>query len=181
MQMTSAPWLRTSIQSLEAQVNLVRSWLAAKHYLKLNVDKCWVVGSFRDHQTAAQVCEVEGSFLLVGVTGKCLGFGFMATKSFEGNIRKHEELFFFRVNLGSYQGDLDPLSNQVSCGNMCWWMVVKARPCLKVFSCCWKPFQEKWPSRSLNYQSTFQYCHSYWFWLVLNDSKAASEEGILMV
>jgi len=26
--------------------------------------------------------------------GKCLGFGFMATKSFEGNIRKHEELFF---------------------------------------------------------------------------------------
>jgi len=64
-------------------VNLVRSWLVAKHYLKLNIDKCEVLGSLRDHQTAVPVCEVEGSFLLVGVKGKCLGFGLMAMKSID--------------------------------------------------------------------------------------------------
>jgi len=37
--------LATSAESLEAQVNLVRSLLAAKQFLKLNIDKCEVVSS----------------------------------------------------------------------------------------------------------------------------------------
>jgi len=41
----------------------------------ITIDHLQVVG---DNQTAAPVYEVEGSFLLVGVTGKCLGFGLMA-------------------------------------------------------------------------------------------------------
>jgi len=35
----------------------------------ITIDHLQVVGSLRDHQTAAPVYEVERSFLLVGVTG----------------------------------------------------------------------------------------------------------------
>ena len=104
--------LATSAESLEAQVNLVKNF-AAKHFLKLNGE---VVVFARGHQTAAPVCEVEGSVLPVGDTGRCLGVWWkgdlMATKSIEENIRKARRAFFLLGSLGSFQGDLGPLSSR---------------------------------------------------------------------
>ena len=78
-------------------MNSVKSF-AAKHFLKLNVAKCEVVVFTRSHQAAAPVCEVEGSTLPVGDTGKCLGVwwkgNLLETKSIEENIRKARRAFF---------------------------------------------------------------------------------------
>ena len=58
--------LATSAESLEAQVNSVKSFIA-KHFLKLNVAKCEVFVFTRSYQAAAPVCEVEGSTLQWGI------------------------------------------------------------------------------------------------------------------
>ena len=66
--------LATSAEALEAQVNLVKNF-AAKHFLKLNVDKCEVVVFARGHQTAAPVCEVEDPFFRWVIPGSALECG----------------------------------------------------------------------------------------------------------
>ena len=63
------------------------------------------------------MCEVEGTFLPVSDTGKCLGVwwkgNLMATKSIEENIKKARRAFFLLRSLGTFQGDLGPLSNRL--------------------------------------------------------------------
>ena len=64
--------LVTSAEFLQQQVDLVKTFVA-KHFLKLNIEKCEVVVFTRSHQEDAPVCEVEGTFLPVSDAGKCLG------------------------------------------------------------------------------------------------------------
>lgn len=62
-------------------------------------------------------CEVDGSVLLVGDVGKCLGYWWegdlLATRVVEENIKKAQRVFFHYVSIGVFQGDLSPVSCSV--------------------------------------------------------------------
>ena len=63
----------TSEESLQWQVALLKAF-ADENFLKLNPRKCEIVMFSRDQNSAVPTCEVDGSVLLAGVVGKCLGY-----------------------------------------------------------------------------------------------------------
>ena len=62
------------------------------------------------------MCEIDGSLLPVNKSGKCLGYWWLsdltANKSVDENIKKARRAFFHYGSLGSFQGDLNPLSTR---------------------------------------------------------------------
>ena len=106
--------LSTSPDSLNMQVTLVNNF-ANENFLKLNIQKCEVVLFSRSlHQGNDPMCEIDGSLLPVSRSGKCLGYWWLgdlsANKSVDENIKKARRTFFHYGSLGSFQGDLNPLS-----------------------------------------------------------------------
>ena len=174
--------LATSAESLQQQVDLVNTF-AAKHFLKLNIEKCEVIVFTRSHQEDAPVCEVEGIFLPVSDPGKCLGVwwkgNLMATKSIEENIKKARRAFFLLGSLGTFQGDLGPLSNRsvvetcvlpvlmYGCEN---WIL--SRGDIELL----EAFQGEMTKRILKLS---KHCHSHSFGLALNEGKITGEEAVL--
>ena len=68
--------------------------VAEQNLLKLNISKCEIVlFSKQASSSALPVCEVDGSVLPAGDTGKCLGYWWKgdlsASRSVEENIRRH--------------------------------------------------------------------------------------------
>jgi hypothetical protein len=103
------------VDSLSAQVALV-SKFAEDNFLKLNIQKCELVVFDGGHKHMLPVCEVEGSLLPSGYEGKCLGFWWrrdlMASRAVEEGIRRARRSFFHFGSIGSFQGDLSPLSTR---------------------------------------------------------------------
>ena len=59
-------------------------------------------------------CEIDGSLLPVNMAGKCLGYWWVrdltASKQVDENIKKARRTFFHYGTLGTFQGNLNPLS-----------------------------------------------------------------------
>ena len=69
---------------------------------------------YSNRQLEIPYCEVDGSTLPVNTSAKCLGYWWVrdltASKSVNENIRKARRTFFHYGSLGTFQGDLNPLS-----------------------------------------------------------------------
>ncbi len=107
--------LATSEESLRKQVALVKTF-ADENFLRLNLSKCEIVTFSIDRNCVSPTCEVDGSVLPAGETGKCLGYWWrgdlLATKSVGENIVKARRTFFHYGSIGVFQGEISPVSSR---------------------------------------------------------------------
>ena len=108
--------LATSEDSLRKQIDMVKSF-ADRNLLKLNVSKCEIV-RFSKSSSVAELpaCEVDGAVMPAGDAGKCLGYwwcgNLTASRGVEENIKKSRRAFFHFGSIGTFQGDISPLSSR---------------------------------------------------------------------
>ena len=109
--------LATTVETLEAQVGLVRQFCAA-NFLQVNVQKCEVI-VFDHHRGRADMggdLEVEGVVSPSRSEARCLGFWWrrdlFATRAVEEGISKARRAFFQFGSVGTFQGVLNPASSK---------------------------------------------------------------------
>ena len=109
--------LASSVESLEAQISLVRNFCKA-NFLQLNVQKCEVItldrqggGSREGHDV-----EVDGVAIPGRSAAKCLGYWWnsdlFATAAVEEGIKKARRAFFQFGSIGCFQGALNQASSR---------------------------------------------------------------------
>ena len=107
--------LATSVSSLQAQISQVLDF-TSNSFLQLNPTKCEIVSFAQRNNIDNPVCEIEGNVLTASGTAKCLGYlwnhDLSAKPSIDHNIMKARKSFFAYGSMGTFQGDLSPLSGR---------------------------------------------------------------------
>ena len=107
--------LANSVSSLQAHISEVLNF-TSNSFLQLNPTKCEVVSFAQFKNIDNPECKIEGKFVLMSGTARCLGYlwnhDLSAKPSIEYNIMMARKSFFAYGIMGVFQWDLSPLSGR---------------------------------------------------------------------